>query len=302
MRYLFLYLLFLCISCASTSSVKLISNSESDKEAAREKPDFLYIDVSPGQLKFVEFNSKELGILKCDNEAYRFYQDGSKVSFFWAESYFSDKTQHICQWQKSSDSSPMKIINVTVVPMEYPSEVLKVDGKRVVLSKSDQARSERESRELDMIYKQSDLKPLFKKGFKRPLNSKITSHYGKKRVFNGVRKTQHLGVDLRGAIGVPVPSSNDGVVVYAGSLFYSGGSVVIDHGLGVFTMYGHLSKVLVKVNQKVTQDQIIGLVGSTGRVTGPHLHWGAKIHGHWVDAMTLVDETTHIKMEHHELY
>ena len=115
----------------------------------------------------------------------------------------------------------------------------------------------------------------------------MTSVYGTRRLFNNVRKSQHLGIDYRAKVGVPIPSSNKGKVVLAQNLFYTGNTVILDHGLGVFTLYGHLNKILVKKGDLVNRRQILGEAGKTGRVTGPHLHWGVKVNGHWVNGDVL---------------
>jgi murein DD-endopeptidase MepM/ murein hydrolase activator NlpD len=104
----------------------------------------------------------------------------------------------------------------------------------------------------------------------------VTSEFGSGRVFNGRVTSRHLGVDFRGAVGEPVRAANRGVVALVDNFFLAGNVIYIDHGGGVVTSYFHLSKPLVAVGDTVTRGQQIGLVGSTGRVTGPHLHWAAR--------------------------
>ena len=112
--------------------------------------------------------------------------------------------------------------------------------------------------------------------FIRPRTSVITSEFGSGRLFNGRLTTRHLGVDFRGALGEPVRAANRGVVALVDNFFLAGNVVYIDHGGGVVTAYFHLSKTLVSAGDAVTRGQVIGLVGATGRVTGPHLHWAAR--------------------------
>ena len=95
-------------------------------------------------------------------------------------------------------------------------------------------------------------------------------------MFNGTLTSRHLGVDFRGAVGAPVTAANKGVVALVGDFFLAGNVVYIDHGGGVVTAYFHLSKTMVSQGDTVSRGQEIGLVGSTGRVTGPHLHWSAR--------------------------
>jgi murein DD-endopeptidase MepM/ murein hydrolase activator NlpD len=112
--------------------------------------------------------------------------------------------------------------------------------------------------------------------FLRPRESLITSRFGSGRMFNGTLSSRHLGVDFRGQVGQPVRSANRGVVALVGDFFLAGNVVYIDHGEGMVTAYFHLSKTLVAKGDTVSRGQEIGLVGSTGRVTGPHLHWSAR--------------------------
>jgi murein DD-endopeptidase MepM/ murein hydrolase activator NlpD len=117
---------------------------------------------------------------------------------------------------------------------------------------------------------------LWTRAFLPPRASEITSRFGSGRVFNGQVTSRHLGVDFRGAIGDTVRAANRGVVALVENFFLAGNVVYIDHGAGVVTGYFHLSQPLVAVGDTVARGQAIGLVGQTGRVTGPHLHWAAR--------------------------
>jgi len=131
--------------------------------------------------------------------------------------------------------------------------------------------------------------PRFKQGFALPREATFTAFFGDRRTFNGQLKSRHYGLDLDGAVGAPIHASNDGVVVLVRDAFFSGNSVIIDHGGGVFTLYFHLSAFDVREGDRVTRGQLIGKVGSTGRVTGPHLHWSAKIDNRYVDPQRLIE-------------
>lgn len=121
-----------------------------------------------------------------------------------------------------------------------------------------------------------DSPPMWTASFLRPRTSIITSEFGSGRLFNGRMTSRHLGVDFRGAVGQPVRAANRGVVALVDNFFLAGNVVYINHGAGVVTSYFHLSKPLVAVGDTVVRGQRIGLVGATGRVTGPHLHWAAR--------------------------
>lgn len=117
---------------------------------------------------------------------------------------------------------------------------------------------------------------LWRTPFLRPRDARVTSPFGGGRVVNGVRRSTHYGLDLDGRKGEPIKAANRGVVALVGDFFYGGISVYLHHGDGVMTVYHHMSQPLVAVGDTVERGQVIGRVGATGRVTGPHLHWGAQ--------------------------
>lgn len=121
--------------------------------------------------------------------------------------------------------------------------------------------------------------------FTRPVKGTVSGSFAARRIFNNVPRSPHLGTDMRGAVGTPVLAMADGTVLFAEEQYYSGNAVWIDHGQGVLSMYGHLSKFSVKKGDTVKQGQKIGEVGATGRVTGPHLHLSLYIQGVAVDAV-----------------
>ena len=125
-------------------------------------------------------------------------------------------------------------------------------------------------------------------GFGLPLESETTSPYGAYRVLNDGIETRHTGWDQRAPDGTAVHAMASGTVAFAGQLEIRGNAVVIDHGLGVFTLYAHLSETNVTEGAKVDAGQIIGASGNSGRSSGPHLHWEAIVHGQWVDGLALV--------------
>ena len=124
--------------------------------------------------------------------------------------------------------------------------------------------------------------------FIQPLNSFITSAFGKARVYNDTLKGYHSGTDFRAKIGTPIQASNDGVVVLAKDRFYAGGTILIDHGQGIYTCYYHMSKFDVKVDDKIKKGDIIGLSGDSGRVSGPHLHFSVRVGGVQVDPLQFI--------------
>jgi murein DD-endopeptidase MepM/ murein hydrolase activator NlpD len=157
------------------------------------------------------------------------------------------------------------------------------------LDAATQARVDRENARAREIGRAShERAPMWTASFVRPRNSVITSEFGSGRLFNGQLTARHLGVDFRGAMGEPVKAANRGVVALVDNFFLAGNVVYIDHGGGVVTSYFHLSKTLVHVGDVVKRGQVIGLVGNTGRVTGPHLHWAARYGANTVNPLDLV--------------
>lgn len=128
-------------------------------------------------------------------------------------------------------------------------------------------------------------------GFDWPRRSRITSPFGQRRLLNGQLRTRHMGLDLAGRRGAPVRAAAGGRVVLTGKFLLQGNAVYLDHGYGVFTAYFHLSRIAVREGERVSRGQPLGSVGSTGRVTGPHLHWSF-----YVDSQSL-DPTSLLKLD-----
>ena len=149
-------------------------------------------------------------------------------------------------------------------------------------------RIKQESEQAAEVARQSHETPrLWQKAFMRPRPSRITSGFGRGREFNGTITSRHMGTDFAGALGAPVRAANRGVVRIVDGFYYGGNVVYIDHGNGLTTAYLHLSKQNVSAGDTVERGQIIGRVGATGRVTGPHLHLIVRYGGVTVDPMSL---------------
>ena len=115
----------------------------------------------------------------------------------------------------------------------------------------------------------------------------MSGAFGSKRILNGQPRNQHNGEDIAASLGTPVKATNDGVVRMVDDHFFSGKGVILDHGLGLFTMYFHLDTTAVKEGERVKRGDVIGTVGKSGRATGPHLHWGAWLNGSRVNPFAL---------------
>ncbi|MFH1810979.1 MAG: M23 family metallopeptidase [Pseudomonadota bacterium] len=174
-------------------------------------------------------------------------------------------------------------IPVQVIERDYPSDTLRVAPRYTKLSARDKKRVARERRRLDAMWQQRSQERLWRGSFVRPIDTKVTSVFGERRVFNGKQRSRHLGLDLDGNGGESIVAANRGRVALAEALFYSGNSVILDHGQGLYTLYFHMQQIDVKEGDLVDKGQRLGTVGKTGRVTGPHLHLSVKLAGVYLD-------------------
>lgn len=257
------------------------------------KPSGVPMTISQGEVRVIEFPlPKEEAKLNCRDSNVKFIRRGEVGVAVVMESYFSDLSPFSCK--VVSKGAVTHEIPFIVKERDYHAEQLKVDPKKISLSKKAEQRVYKEQLVLNKIYASSPSEFLFTEPFQTPLNSHVTSVYGNRRVYNKKKKGQHLGIDYRAAIGDKVPAANAGKIAFSGDLFYTGWTVIIDHGLDIFTVYGHLSKTLVKEGQMINKGDIIGLSGNTGRTSGPHLHWGTKVQGQYIDGFVMVDESKKI--------
>jgi murein DD-endopeptidase MepM/ murein hydrolase activator NlpD len=181
-----------------------------------------------------------------------------------------------------------RAVIVNVGKTDFPTTELQVEDKYVELSPQNQRRSAREAKELEQIYALMTPEILWTKPFQVPIAGRTGSNFGHRRIFNGQPRAPHAGSDLKASTGTPVHATNRGRVVLAKNLFFTGNTVILDHGLGIYTLYAHLSRIDVKLSDVVNEDQQLGLAGATGRVTGAHLHWAARIQGARVDPFSLL--------------
>jgi murein DD-endopeptidase MepM/ murein hydrolase activator NlpD len=180
-------------------------------------------------------------------------------------------------------------LDVRVAAGKFATESLKVAPEFVEPNPEQAERAKKEQQELRDIYARVTPERLWRGPFRVPLVG-VTSgkNFGRRRVLNGQPGSPHTGVDFPAATGTPVHAAQAGRVVLAQALFFPGNTVVIDHGLGVYTLYGHLSEISVSVGDDLPAGAVLGKVGATGRVTGPHLHWGLVVHHARVNGLQIV--------------
>lgn len=186
--------------------------------------------------------------------------------------------------------SPYKaVVPFQVSEKFYNTQSLHIkDLSKVDPQPADQVRIEQEVKKLNQIYARfSDTNP-FEKEFTPPLKGAISSMFGLRRLYNNQPRDPHSGLDIAASEGQPVYAVNKGVVAETGDYFFTGNTVIIDHGMGVFSLYAHLSRIDVNVGQTIEQGEEVGLVGMTGRVTGPHLHWTMIVNQTLVDPLLFV--------------
>ncbi len=179
--------------------------------------------------------------------------------------------------------------SLKVTPKDYPKQELKVDSKFVDVSKTDSQRAEVERKRNNEVTARYTPERMWTLPFFRPVPGELSSLFGLRRVFNGQPRNPHRGLDFRAAQGDPIRAVADGVVALADDQFFAGNVVYIDHGLGLFSVYMHMSKIEVQAGDIITRGQTIGLVGSTGRATGPHLHLSLMVQGTGADALPLLE-------------
>jgi murein DD-endopeptidase MepM/ murein hydrolase activator NlpD len=178
--------------------------------------------------------------------------------------------------------------DVTIAKKKYPVQRLTLPEGMVVLSPENEARVEREQKRIAAVWP-VDSPRMWKGSFRDPLpGHEIGTPFGVRRIINNIPKNPHSGVDVNAEEGEPVRAPNDGVVILVDDQFFSGKSLVLDHGQGIYSMFFHLSEISVRFGQAVMKGDIIALVGSTGRSTGAHLHWGIRMQGAKVDPLALL--------------
>jgi murein DD-endopeptidase MepM/ murein hydrolase activator NlpD len=255
--------------------------------------------VAQGSLVLAEVRgAKEPGNVKSewDGRAIPLWQEGGNAGTLHALLGVDlEKLPGKYEWKISWSGLEGKELScgvpVTVHTGKFPTEHLKVGKQYVQPDPEQQKRAEEDQKKLRAIYDTVTPERLWDGKFQMPLKDVTTGgNFGRRRVLNGEARSPHAGVDFPAVAGTPVFASQSGNVVLAEELYYSGNTVLIDHGYGIYTLYCHLSKIGVSAGEKVEAGAEIGKVGATGRVTGPHLHWGLTIQHARVNGMQIVEK------------
>ena len=190
---------------------------------------------------------------------------------------------------KTGEQSHTLSYSVAVVKEKFHVEHLTLPKDKVDLDEKNLARWKAEQEQVRTALARDSPAKLWQPGFVEPVNGRRTGIFGSVRIMNGQPRNPHNGEDISAPLGADVVATNDGVVRLTVDHFFSGKGLFLDHGLGFYSMYFHLSEILVKDGDHVKAGQVVGKVGATGRATGPHLHWGVKLNGARVNPYALLD-------------
>ena len=227
-------------------------------------------EIRQGELLLFKDLPAEVTKLKIDGREYPTTNEGTALVALHRD---ADKILSL------KDGKGKELCKLKVEPAVW--DIQRIEGvsqQKVTPDKSAENEIIREQNDVAKSLRIMQAGDYWRKGFVLPVEGRISGNFGNQRIFNGVPKSPHSGTDIAAPTGTPVKSAGDGVVVLNGKdYFYTGNMVIVDHGQGLQTLYAHLQESKVKLGDVVKQGDIIGLVGSTGRATGPHLHWGASL-------------------------
>jgi len=178
--------------------------------------------------------------------------------------------------------------NLQIIGKKFPTRRITVKKKYVDPPPKTLKRIRQESKKIKKIFTTINPEKIWQGPFIPPVSGTTTSGFGRRSIINGQIRSPHSGTDFRASKGTPVKAPNTGQVILVSNLYFSGNTVILDHGQGLYSYFAHLSRFSTKEGEKVKLGQIIGYVGATGRVTGPHLHWTVRLNQSRVDPLSLI--------------
>lgn len=285
MKKIFL-ILFLILNLNLFASVKLINHTKEVNNA-----DVVYLELIGKNLvnPKLSFENYHLNFTKND------FKKDSYIALIPISYYEKKGTKKIIISYIEKGKKHFKSTNFKIKTANFKTESISVAPSKIDLNEEDKKRTTLEYQEAMTVYKTKTSAILWKSDFTLPMTSKVTSDFGTKRVYNDKFKSFHSGIDFKADIGTAIYAVNDGMVKIAKDRFYAGNSIIINHGLGVYSCYFHLNQILVKKNQNVKKGDLIGYSGSTGRVTGPHLHFAMRVDGVLVEPTKFITLLNRIK-------
>lgn len=187
-----------------------------------------------------------------------------------------------------SGSSVEARYELQVVGKDFPTRRLTVEERFVNPPQEESERIRQESQRVGEIFATINPRKIWERSFLSPVPGAATSGFGKRSILNGQPRSPHSGTDFDADEGTPVKSPNSGKAVLVSNLYFSGNTIIVDHGQGLYSYFAHLSRFAVAEGDLVSPGEEIGYVGATGRVTGPHLHWSVRLNGSRIDPLSLI--------------
>ena len=250
-------------------------------------------EVFQGGIVEIRVSSEDVRTIKGyfrDQEIPFFTEQGSFAALFGVD--LEEKPGPLAiaiqGWSHSGEKNE-KLVILRVREKTFPQEKISVPAVFDRIDEATRKRIEREQERLSRLWAISTPQRLWEGDFLAPVSGGITSPFGLRRIINGSPRSPHGGVDLKAPLGAEIFAANHGQVVLREEFFFSGKSIVLDHGVGLYTMYFHLADFRIEKDSQVRKGDLIGWAGMTGRVTGPHLHWGVRLHGARVDPFQLLE-------------
>ncbi|MEK7312879.1 MAG: M23 family metallopeptidase, partial [Deltaproteobacteria bacterium] len=230
---------------------------------------------------------------KLRNRDMAFFKDPEKNSFYSLISAPLEMEQgiHLVELEtleNQANEARLLFYPLVIEETDFPSENIRVSKRMVDYDRKTRKRIKQEKELVMSVTGKRSNEKLWQGEFLLPLDNAVTSGFGAKRTLNWKKPYRHGGLDIKAKKGDHVTASNSGRVVFAKPLFLGGNAVIIDHGLGLFTAYYHLSKIKAVAGSIVSKGDVVGLSGKTGRATGPHLHWGVALDGEWLNPLSVL--------------
>ena len=251
--------------------------------------------VQPGEVVLVSVSSPE-GLASVEGTIFdrtvHFHhtEDGSWRGLVGIDLMVEPGDHHLVLRITAADGSALtRVHRLAVTDKQYPTRHLRVEPRYVEPPPEVAARIEREFLQQTAIFAADTPERLWRGPWIRPVPGRANSRFGSRSVFNGQPRSPHSGADFLAGVGTPVAAPARGRVVLAGDTYFSGGSVILDHGWGLYSYLAHLSRILVEEGDMVEQGDVVARSGATGRVTGPHLHWTVRMSGARVDPLSVIE-------------
>jgi len=276
--------IFLLDSCASSKKkeiIKEITFNINGIPNVLNTGDVYFVNIKP------ELEAKKIAVFYNDKRLTLISTKDASFNYLLAIPLETESTLNelIISAEFDNNYKIQKVVELNIENKDRGEEKLWVDPSKVVLSKVDKRRVEKESKEIRFIVEEINSNRYWN-DFICPVEICIeTSNFGIKRTFNNLPRGYHSGVDLKANFNTPIYAPSNGKVVLAKDLFYCGNAVIIDHGLGVYSLMCHFSRILVNEGREIQKGTVLGLAGSTGRSTGPHLHWTLYVDNVKIDPM-----------------